>query len=85
MGRAAKQKKSTKTCADCIHEYACQMWNIGYMHNTDAENCTEYTRVKDSASYLIGKMDGRKEAEAQYDITLNNTMDESGEADGKSS
>ena len=52
-----KQKQPTKTCGECIHEYACSMWNVGTMHNTCATNCVNHETVKDSAAYLIGKMD----------------------------
>ena len=58
---AKKIKKSLKTCADCIHEFACGMWNIGHIHEMDATNCSNYETVKDSAAYLIGRMDERKE------------------------
>ena len=53
--------KPKKTCGECIHEYACAMWNVGSLQNTDATHCTNYETVKDSAAYLIGKMDGRAE------------------------
>ena len=56
-----KIKKPVKTCADCIHEFACGMWNIGNIHGMDATNCTNYETVKDSAAYFIGRMDERKE------------------------
>jgi len=55
-----KKESPIRTCGDCIHEYACAMWNIGNIHNTNATNCTNYTTVKDSAPYLCGKMDERK-------------------------
>lgn len=54
---AKKQKEPVKTCADCIHEYACSMWNIGTLHWANATNCTNYETVRDSAAYLIGKME----------------------------
>ena len=59
---AKRKSKPLKTCADCIHEFACAMWNIGNIHNMDATNCTNYETVKDSAAYLIGLLDGRKES-----------------------
>lgn len=57
------RKKKTapdKTCGECIHEYACAMWNVGNLHNTDATHCTNYETVKMSAAYLIGKLDGQR-------------------------
>lgn len=49
-----------RTCGECIHEFACQLWHRGTLHNTDASGCGIYTTVKESAAYLIGKMDGEK-------------------------
>lgn len=60
---AKRKSKPLKTCADCIHEFACATWNIGNIHNMDATNCTNHETVKDSAAYLIGLLDGRKEAQ----------------------
>ena len=59
--RNSKHEKTVKKCADCIHQFACQMWNIGYIHEMDATSCKNYETVKDSAAYLIGKLDGKKE------------------------
>lgn len=59
--RKKKLEKPVKTCADCIHEYACQMWNLGHIHEMDATNCPNHESVKESAAYLIGRMDERKE------------------------
>lgn len=53
-------KKQIKTCADCIHEFACSMWNIGYIHNMDTTNCTCYETVRDSTPYYIGFCEGQK-------------------------
>lgn len=50
-----------KTCADCIHEYACQAWNCGTLHYTDAQNCANHETVKGSTAYYIGFRDGQKE------------------------
>lgn len=60
--------KRGNTCADCIHEYACQMWTCGTIHNTDAQHCTNYETVKDSTPYFIGLQDGRKSNTNQYVI-----------------
>ena len=61
MGKK-RTSKPKKTCADCIHEYACAMWNIGNIHNMDANNCTNHETVKESAVYFIGVLDGRKKS-----------------------
>lgn len=66
-GKSYAVKRSI-TCGDCIHEYACQMWMGGTNHNTDARNCTNYETVKDSASYFIGVLDGKKSNTNQYVI-----------------
>lgn len=55
-----KPTVSGKTCADCIHEYACAMWHIGSIHNADAAHCTNHETAKESAAYLIGFLDGQK-------------------------
>lgn len=52
--------KQRRTCGECIHEFACGMWNRGNFHNTDATNCANYETVQMSAAYLIGKMDGER-------------------------
>lgn len=58
-----KSKKLTKSCADCIHEFACQAWNIGNIHNMDATHCVNHETVKDSNAYFIGFLVGKKEAQ----------------------
>ena len=58
-----KPKKPTVTCADCIHEWACQAWNVGNIHNMNAATCAVRETVKESAAYLIGFMDGKKSRE----------------------
>lgn len=56
-----KEQITKKTCSCCVHEFACQMWNIGNIHNMDAERCGNHETVKESPAYLIGLMDGRAE------------------------
>lgn len=57
----AKDKKTDfLKCAECIHEYACQMWNIGSINQMNATNCINYETVKDSAAYLCGLLDGER-------------------------
>ena len=59
----------TKSCADCIHEYACRMWTDGRMISDEsASRCPNHTTVKESAAYLIGKMDGEKHAILTADV-----------------
>lgn len=43
-----------KICADCIHEYACAMWNNGNIHNMDATCCPTYEVLRESPVYLMG-------------------------------
>lgn len=62
-----KSKAPEKVCADCIHEFACQMWNIGNIHEMDASGCRNYETVKDSPSYLIGVMDGMAKKKTNAD------------------
>lgn len=47
-------KKIERTCEQCIHEYACQAWNIGSIHNMNATNCSNYETAKDSNAYFLG-------------------------------
>lgn len=54
-----KQQKPERTCADCIHEWACQAWTHGKIHNMNANGCAIYETVKDSTAYFIGYMDGK--------------------------
>lgn len=52
-----------KTCADCVHEYACKVWTNGrVLADENAAKCPEFKTVRDTASYLIGKMEGEKTA-----------------------
>ena len=50
----SKKKEAIMTCEQCIREYACQLWNIGSIHNMDAANCINYETVKDSNAYFLG-------------------------------
>ncbi len=59
MGK--KQKQPTKTCSDCIHEFACRMWTDGrIISDESASRCPNYTEVEDSPAYLCGVLDERK-------------------------
>ena len=55
-----KTPKPQKTCGDCIHEHACAMWNIGTIHEMNATNCTNHETARESAAYLIGKMEAQQ-------------------------
>lgn len=59
----SKKQTSQKKCADCIHEYACQAWNVGHIHDMDATHCVNYETVKDSNAYFIGFRDGQEAKE----------------------
>ena len=58
-GMARKSdKQPIRTCAECIHEHACKMWTNGREISADsASRCPNYETVRDSAAYLIGKME----------------------------
>ena len=49
-----KNTKSDKKCELCIHENACQAWNVGAIHNMDATNCVNYETLKESNAYFLG-------------------------------
>lgn len=68
---AKKQKKQCRKCADCIHEWACQAWNVGTIHEMDATICTNYEAVKDSTVYWLGYRAGQ--ADGVY--VLNKAID----------
>lgn len=57
-----KNKDPAKSCDDCIHENACQAWNVGTIHNTDATNCVNHETVKDSNAYFIGFLEGKRQS-----------------------
>lgn len=59
MAKKKAENPKPRTCAECIHEWACQAWNVGNIHNMDATNCAVYETVKESAAYLCGLLDGR--------------------------
>lgn len=56
------KKKAKKTCADCIHEWACQAWMLGTNRNTDAQGCAMHETVRESAAYFIGFEEGKESA-----------------------
>lgn len=57
-----KQYIEYRKCTECIHEYACQMWNIGSINQMDATHCISYETVKDSSAYICGLIDGKRKA-----------------------
>ena len=58
---ANKKKQQTKTCSDCIHEYACRIWTDGrFISDASASACPNHETVKESAAYLCGVLDERK-------------------------
>ena len=65
---AKKQNKSTKTCADCIHESACRIWTDGRLiSDASASVCPNHETVKESAAYLCGVLDERKREKTNAD------------------
>ena len=52
MPKKKQQPKPTRTCGQCIHEYACGMWNVGNLRNTDATHCTNYETLSDIENML---------------------------------
>ena len=51
-----------KKCESCIHENACQMWNMGTIHNANATNCANYELIKESNAYFLGVRSSEDEA-----------------------
>lgn len=64
MAKTRKQpEKIMQTCADCVHEFACKIWTCGReLSPENAAVCPQFKRMKDTASYLIGKMEGAESA-----------------------
>ena len=50
------ERRPWRTCGDCIHEYACAMWNVGTLQNTDATNCVNFQRLEDLVTIRIMAM-----------------------------
>ena len=56
-----KKEVLTRTCGQCIHEWACSMQCGGNpMAQGNAMHCACYEDVKSSTAYFIGMLDGRK-------------------------
>jgi hypothetical protein len=63
MVKAKQTSEHMQTCADCVHESACKLWTCGrVLADENAARCPEFKTVRDTASYLIGKMEGEKTA-----------------------
>ena len=69
--KSKKRNEKYRTCADCIHEWACQAWNVGTIHEMDAGICANYEAVKDSTVYWLGYRAGQ--ADGVY--VLNKAID----------
>lgn len=66
MAKKKKQIAPKISCSECIHEYACSMQCGGRpMAQSNAERCACYENLKSSTAYFIGRMDGKKEKEAE--------------------
>ena len=50
---AKKENKKARTCGECIHEFACAMWNVGNLRNTDATHCTNYETASEFVTYFV--------------------------------
>ena len=65
---AKKQNKPIKTCADCIHEFACRGWTNGrVISDISASQCPNHETVKESGAYLCGVLDERKRKRTNAD------------------
>ena len=72
-----KKKQQTKTCADCIHEYACRIWTDGrFISDASASVCPNHETVKESAAYLCGVLDERKRKKTNADRIRSMTDEE---------
>lgn len=58
---AREKEVLTRTCGQCIHEWACSMQCSGNpMAQGNAMHCACYEDVKGSTAYFIGTLDGAK-------------------------
>ena len=65
---AKKQNKPIKTCADCIHEFACRGWTGGrYISDDSASQCPNHETVNESGAYLCGVLDERNRKKTNAD------------------
>ena len=72
-----KQNKPIKTCADCIHEFACRGWTGGrYISDDSASRCPNHETVKESGAYLCGVIDERKRKKTNADRIRSMTDEE---------
>ena len=63
-----KQNKPTKTCSDCIHEFAFRGWTNGrVISDISASQCPNHQTVKESGAYLCGVLDERKRKKTNAD------------------
>jgi hypothetical protein len=68
MPQKTKAKKPVRTCADCIHEWACQAWTLGgRLSETNADRCKIYETVRDSAAYFIGYREGLEAGRCKHE------------------
>ena len=74
--KSKKKNEKYRKCADCIHEWACQAWNVGTIHDMDATHCVMYQTSRGSDAYFLGYLDTKKQYEkaidlmAEYIVTL---------------
>ena len=74
---AKKQNKPIKTCADCIHEFACRIWTNGrYISDDSASKCPNHETVKESGAYLCGVLDERNRKKTNADRIRSMSDDE---------
>lgn len=58
-----KQKEPCRKCADCIHEWACQAWTHGTIHEMNADHCAMYQTARGSNAYFLGYLEAKKKYE----------------------
>ena len=76
MMKSKKKNEKYRTCADCIHEWACQAWAHGTIHEMNATQCAIYQTARGSDAYFLGYLETKKQYEkvidlmAEYIVTL---------------
>lgn len=66
-----KTNPKTHTCADCVHESACRVWTSGrVLADENAAKCPAFETIRDTAAYLIGKMEANQKSNRDWLFSL---------------
>ena len=67
MAKSKHPVNLAKTCEDCVHETACRVWTSGRpLSPENAAKCPSFETVRDTAAYLIGKMEANQKTNRDW-------------------